>query len=74
MIHYTAADVAHADRHIAAAEAHVARQEILITELELKGHATDGARDLLKSLQASLVEHRKHRDTIAAALDIDLPG
>ena len=67
--HYTQADVDLADQHIAAGETHIVGQETLLTELEVNGQATEAAEELLRQLHASLVEHRKHRAAIVAALE-----
>ncbi len=69
MTHYTLADLEMADRHIAHGEQHIARQEMLLTSLQLKGYQTKDAVALLKLLNEAQAEHRAHRDAIAAALD-----
>ena len=69
MTHYTSADLHMADRHIAQGEAHIARQEVLLTSLLLRGLPTAEAEKLLKLFNESQTEHRAHRVAIAAAID-----
>lgn len=69
MTHYTAADLAMADRHLAEGEQHIARQEMLVTSLRLKGHPTDEAESLLRLFNQAQIEHRLHRQAIAEAID-----
>ena len=69
MTHYTTADLAMADRHLAEGEQHIARQELLVTSLRLKGHPTEEAEALLRLFNQAQVEHRLHRQAIAAAID-----
>ena len=69
MTHFTLADLEMADRHVAQGEQHIARQEMLLTSLRLKGFQTVDATALLKLLNEAQAEHRAHRDAIATALD-----
>lgn len=69
MTHYTAADLAMADRHIAEGEAHIIRQEELLTSLRRDGLPTGEAETLLRLFNETQVEHRVHRNAIASALD-----
>jgi hypothetical protein len=69
MTHYTAADLAMADRHIAEGEAHILRQEQLLTSLRRDGRPTAEAETLLRLFNETQVEHRAHRNAIASALD-----
>lgn len=69
MTHYTEADVALSDRHIAAGEARIVQQETLLTALGVRNQSTDVARDLLRQLNVTLAEHRKHRVAIVAAIE-----
>ena len=65
---YTAADLITAERHIAEGEAHIVRQEELVTKLEAKGRDSTVARQLLTQFRVSLQVHRDHRDLIADEL------
>jgi hypothetical protein len=69
MTHYTAADLAMADRHIAEGEAHIVRQEELLTFLRLRGQPTGEAETLLRLFNETQVEHWVHRKAIARALE-----
>jgi hypothetical protein len=69
MTHYTLADLAMADRHIAEGETHIVRQEELLAVLRSRGQPTKEAETLLRLLNDTQVEHRKHRDAIAKALE-----
>lgn len=68
MTHYTQADLAMAERHIAQGELHIVRQEELLTGLQARRHSTAAAEALLAMFNATLVEHRSHRDAIAVAI------
>lgn len=57
-----------AERHVSEGERHVVQQEELISRLKLEGLPTSEAEQLLKMFQALLIDHRKHRDLIAAEL------
>ena len=57
-----------AERHIAEGEQHIVRQEELLTRLRAKGLPTADAEKLLTIFNEAQVEHRKHRDAIAAAI------
>ena len=69
MTHYTSVDLAMAERHIAEGEAHIARQEQILTSLRSGGHPTDDAETLLRLLNETQAEHCAHRDAIAQALE-----
>jgi hypothetical protein len=62
--------LAQAERHIAAAEARIARLRNLADELARDGHREAAARaeDLILAMGHMLMTMRRHRDTIAAAL------
>lgn len=74
MTHYTAADLAMADRHIAEGEAHIVEQEQRLTDLEMQGLPTKEAERLLTLLNETQVEHRNHREAIATALEAAGPA
>ncbi len=75
MTHYTAADLAMADRHIQEGEVHILEQEKRLTALEVQGLPTEEAGSLLRLLNETQVEHRNHREAIARALDeAELPN
>ena len=59
---FSAADLKMVDDHIALGERHVSRQEELIAWLRSRGHPTDAAEELLVEFQATLVQHKAHRD------------
>lgn len=59
---FSADDLKMADDHIALGERHVSRQEELIAWLRSRGHPTDAAEELLVEFQATLVQHKAHRD------------
>jgi hypothetical protein len=69
MTSYTQADLQAAERHIAQGEQHIVQQEELLTSLRLKGLPTARAEELLSLFNKTQVEHRSHRDAIAAALE-----
>jgi hypothetical protein len=56
--------LAQADRHIAEAEARIARQHRLIAGLNANGHDTSVAEALLATMEAVLRTGRDHRTTI----------
>lgn len=66
--HYTADDLAMAERHVAQGEEHVAKQEELLERMRRQGHPTVVAEDLLATFVSTLDEHRAHRDLISQAL------
>ena len=59
---FTSADFKMVDDHIAQGERHVTRQEELVAWLKSRGHPTDIAENLLEEFQATLAQHRAHRD------------
>jgi hypothetical protein len=69
MTSYTQATLAMADRHIAEGKRHIVEQEELLTSLRLRGLRTTEAEKLLALFNETQVEHRHHRDAIAAALE-----
>ena len=69
MTHYTAADLALAERHIAQGEQHIGQQERLLTTLATKGLPTAEAEKFLSLLYETQVEHRRHREGIVVALE-----
>jgi hypothetical protein len=69
MTHYTAADLAMADRHIATGEEHIARQEELLTSLRARRLPTAEAETLLRLLNETQREHLAHREAIRKAID-----
>jgi hypothetical protein len=69
MTSYTQATLAMADRHIAQGERLIVEQEELLSSLLLKGLPTKEGEKLLALINETQVEHRQHRDAIAAALE-----
>jgi len=69
MTHYTRADLDMADRHIAEGEAHILRQEKIVTRLHSNGAPTGEAENLLRLLNETQAEHRRHRRAIVEALE-----
>ena len=69
MTHYTRADLHMADRHIAEGEAHVGRQQELITRLRGQALPTEEAEKLLGIFDSAMVQHRVHRAAIIKALE-----
>ena len=67
---FSAADLRMADRHIARAEQHVARQEELVSWLRSRGHSTRVAEQLLADFQATLQQHRAHRDVMIRSNEV----
>jgi hypothetical protein len=59
---YSAADLRMVDDHIAQGERHVTRQEEIIAWLTSRGHPTEMAEQLLLEFQATLLQHRAHRE------------
>lgn len=59
---YSAADLRMVDDHIAQGERHVTRQKEIIAFLRSRGHPTKAAEQLLVEFQATLQQHRAHRD------------
>jgi hemerythrin len=59
---FSAADLKMVDDHIAQGEHHVARQKEIIASLQSQGHPTEMAEELLTEFQATLEQHRAHRD------------
>jgi hypothetical protein len=58
-----------ADRHIAEGGLRIARQEEILTSLELRGFETGAGEKLLSLLNETQLANRAHRDAIASALD-----
>ena len=56
--------LAQADRHIAGAKAHIARQKETIDELERDGHETKVAMLMLDALKHTLCAVEQHRELI----------
>jgi hypothetical protein len=59
---FSAADIKMVDDHIAQGERHVTRQHEIIAWLKSRGHPTDAAENLLLEFEATLRQHRAHRD------------
>jgi hypothetical protein len=59
---FSAADLQMVDDHIALGEKHVTRQRELLAWLKSRGHPTDIAEDLLTEFEATLDQHRLHRE------------
>lgn len=59
---FTSADLKMVDDHIAQGERHVTRQEELVAWLKSRGHPTEMAELLLAEFQATLAQHRAHRE------------
>ena len=59
---YSAADLRMVDDHIAQGERHVTRQHEIIAWLTSRGHPTEMAEQLLAEFQATLLQHRAHRE------------
>ncbi|MGV7031547.1 hypothetical protein [Methylobacterium symbioticum] len=62
------ADLVLAGRHIAEGEARIARQVLLIAQMDRQGLDTRLARDLLETLEAVLIQWRAHRRLILEAI------
>ena len=61
---FSAADLRMVDDHIAQGERHVTRQEEIIAFLRSRGHPTEAAEQLLVEFQATLQQHRAHREVM----------
>ena len=59
---YSAADLQMVEDHIAQGRRHVLQQEQLIVRLRTRGLPTDKAEDLLAEFEATLQQHRHHRE------------
>lgn len=68
---YTVQDLERADRHVADAEARIARHRVLSARLEDIGVPTAEADSLLAALLALRDQMAALRDTIAAAIEMD---
>jgi hypothetical protein len=66
---FSAADLRMVDDHIALAERHVTRQEELVAFLKSRGHPSEMAEELLVEFQATLAQHRAHRDVMLHSND-----
>lgn len=64
---FSAAELRMVDDHIAQGERHLTRQEELIAWLRNRGHPTDMAEQLLAEFEATLVQHRAHREVMLRA-------
>jgi hypothetical protein len=67
---FSPADLRMVDDHIALAERHVTRQEELVAFLKSRGHPSEMAEELLIEFQATLEQHRAHRDVMIHSKDI----
>jgi hypothetical protein len=56
-------------RHVADGERHIALQREIIARLQGLGGDTGIAEQLLEEFEATLRDHRAHRDRLEAALD-----
>jgi hypothetical protein len=56
-------------RHVADGERHIALQREIIVRLQGLGGDTGIAEQLLEEFEATLRDHRAHRDRLEAALD-----
>ena len=61
--------LAEADDHIATAESLIARQILLLRDLQRDGHATENASALLETMRESLRQMHTHRRLIEAEPD-----
>jgi hypothetical protein len=52
--------------HIAQGERHVARQREILAFLRSRGYPTDQAEWLLAEFEATLLQHREHRELMLA--------
>ena len=68
---FNAADLRMVDDHIVQGEHHVTRQEELIAWLKERGHPTEAAEQLLADFQATLRQHRAHRQLMTDDNDAD---
>ena len=59
---FSAADIQMVNDHINQGMRHVARQEELVAWLRERGHPTDMAEQLLAEFEATLLQHREHRE------------
>ena len=62
---HTQANLERAKRHIVDAETRVAKQRLLVDELERDGHTATEAHDMLKIMVDLLDQMRAHADEIA---------
>ena len=58
-----------AERHVAEGERHIVQQEQLLSSLRINGLPTAKAEKFLGLLYETQVEHRKHLEAIAAAIE-----
>lgn len=68
---FSAADLQMVDDHIAQGERHVSRQKEIVAWLRSRGHPTAVAEELLGEFEATLVQHRAHRDLMRREGGID---
>jgi hypothetical protein len=62
------AELSRAEAHIANGQARTAQQRKIIAELDLEGHDTVPAKDMLASFEKTLAMHIANRDRIAGKL------
>jgi hypothetical protein len=61
---FTADELRMVDDHITEGERHVTRQRELVKWLSSRGYPTEIAEQLLAEFEATLLEHRAHRDRL----------
>ena len=71
MTQYTRADLDMADRHIAEGEEHIGRQEVLLSELRVRGQPLESAEALLALFNSTQASHITHRAAIVRALEAE---
>jgi hypothetical protein len=67
---YTQEDLERARRHVAEGERHVVSQEEIVSRLEVQGHPTEFARELLAEFNSTLADQRRHLHLIEADLEV----
>jgi hypothetical protein len=65
--------LAAAKRHVRQGEAHLAKQEALISKLDRGGHDTTYAQAILATMRATQALHEQDRDRILAELAHEVP-
>jgi hypothetical protein len=65
---YSAADLQMVDDHIAQGERHIQLQHALIERLKSHGLPTEQAEELLTEFEATLLQHREHRDLMVLSM------
>ena len=63
-----------AERHVRRGEAHLAKQEALISRLDRGGHDTAYARALRATMRATQALHEQARERVLAELAQDVPS